>query len=107
MFFHKVTIMVNTTTEETLVPAVDGLSVEKKNQGQEQEQSEDIVDPWNVQASSNKGIDYDKLIGTVYTLHLWLVNWRVSNFLPACTVLGMTVDNLIYTYWRFVLWCTV
>ncbi|XP_071548312.1 tryptophan--tRNA ligase, cytoplasmic isoform X4 [Panulirus ornatus] len=32
-------------------------------EGVEQQQlSEDIVDPWNVQASSNKGIDYDKLI---------------------------------------------
>lgn len=26
---------------------------------------EDIVDPWNVQASSSKGIDYDKLIGEI------------------------------------------
>ena len=25
--------------------------------------TEDIVDPWSVKASSNKGIDYDKLIG--------------------------------------------
>lgn len=79
-FFHKVTIMVNTTTEETVVPAVDSLSIEEKNPGQVLEQSEDIVDPWNVQASSNKGIDYDKLIGTVYTPHLLLVNWTASNF---------------------------
>lgn len=34
-----------------------------QQEGVEQQQlSEDIVDPWNVQASSNKGIDYDKLI---------------------------------------------
>ena len=26
-------------------------------------ETEDVVDPWSVKASSNKGIDYDKLIG--------------------------------------------
>ncbi|KAK3875289.1 hypothetical protein Pcinc_019824 [Petrolisthes cinctipes] len=58
----KVTIMVNKTTEETGVVAMDSLSLAEKDSGQGQGQAEDIVDPWNVQASSNKGIDYDKLI---------------------------------------------
>ncbi|XP_042215823.1 tryptophan--tRNA ligase, cytoplasmic-like isoform X2 [Homarus americanus] len=35
---------------------------EEGTEQQEQKTAEDIVDPWNVQASSNKGIDYDKLI---------------------------------------------
>ena len=26
-------------------------------------ETEDVVDPWSVKASSNKGIDYEKLIG--------------------------------------------
>ena len=30
---------------------------------QEDKDGEDIVDPWNVQSASNKGIDYTKLIG--------------------------------------------
>ena len=35
---------------ETATPAVD------------EQLQEDIVDPWNVQSASDKGIDYDKLI---------------------------------------------
>lgn len=30
------------------------------------EAGEDFVDPWTVQTSSAKGIDYDKLIGTLW-----------------------------------------
>ena len=29
----------------------------------EEPMTEDVVDPWSVKASSNKGIDYEKLIG--------------------------------------------
>ncbi|XP_068248565.1 tryptophan--tRNA ligase, cytoplasmic isoform X1 [Palaemon carinicauda] len=47
----KVTVIMS-GTEENGIP--------KENE--DQSVSEDIVDPWNVQASSNKGIDYDKLI---------------------------------------------
>jgi hypothetical protein len=31
---------------------------------------EDVVDPWTVTASSNKGIDYNKLIGEPFTSDL-------------------------------------
>ena len=35
----------------------------------EQEAMEqDVVDPWNVTASSNKGIDYNKLIGESFAV---------------------------------------
>ena len=29
---------------------------------QAEAQQEDVVDPWNVQTSSEKGVDYDKLV---------------------------------------------
>lgn len=47
----KVSIMVNSNEESGTGKDVA-----------EELPSDDIVDPWNVQASSNKGIDYDKLI---------------------------------------------
>lgn len=34
------------------------------NNGTTKEEDEDLVDPWNVQTSNAKGVDYDKLIGT-------------------------------------------
>lgn len=33
------------------------------NNGTAKEEDEDLVDPWNVQTSNAKGVDYDKLIG--------------------------------------------
>uniref|UniRef100_A0A674HCX1 Tryptophan--tRNA ligase, cytoplasmic n=1 Tax=Taeniopygia guttata TaxID=59729 RepID=A0A674HCX1_TAEGU len=33
------------------------------NNGTTKEEDEDLVDPWNVQTSNAKGVDYDKLIG--------------------------------------------
>lgn len=51
----KVKVMMNCNSEQ-----VDG--PEGTEQDQQEHTTEDIVDPWNVQASSNKGIDYDKLI---------------------------------------------
>nr|XP_053651231.1 tryptophan--tRNA ligase, cytoplasmic-like [Cherax quadricarinatus]XP_053651232.1 tryptophan--tRNA ligase, cytoplasmic-like [Cherax quadricarinatus] len=51
----KVTVMMNNKIEK------DGPK-QVEQQQLEQQLTEDIVDPWNVQASSNKGIDYDKLI---------------------------------------------
>lgn len=33
-----------------------------------QEEQEDVVDPWNVQSSSDKGVDYDKLISKIFLL---------------------------------------
>ncbi|KAK7068784.1 Tryptophan--tRNA ligase, cytoplasmic [Halocaridina rubra] len=47
----KVQIMVNTSEENVAIDGNDFKVVE-----------DDVVDPWNVQAASNKGIDYDKLI---------------------------------------------
>lgn len=35
-------------------PAVENLKIEEK---------EDFVDPWNVESTSDTGIDYNKLIG--------------------------------------------
>ena len=35
-----------------------------------EETEEDVVDPWNVTSSSDKGIDYDKLISKFCCLHL-------------------------------------
>ena len=35
-----------------------------------EEPEEDVVDPWNVTSSSDKGIDYDKLISKFCCLHL-------------------------------------
>ena len=32
--------------------------------------TEDIVDPWSVKASSNKGIDYEKLIGKLFSMRI-------------------------------------
>ena len=36
---------------------------EMKDKAATEGPQEDFVDPWTVEASSNKGIDYDKLIG--------------------------------------------
>ncbi|XP_066965942.1 tryptophan--tRNA ligase, cytoplasmic isoform X1 [Macrobrachium rosenbergii] len=47
----KIPIIMNGTEENGI-----------QNENEDQSITEDIVDPWNVQASSNKGIDYDKLI---------------------------------------------
>lgn len=33
---------------------------------EEEEESEDFVDPWTVASSSVKGVDYDKLIGKAF-----------------------------------------
>ncbi|XP_063587801.1 tryptophan--tRNA ligase, cytoplasmic-like isoform X2 [Penaeus indicus] len=42
--------------------AVEQSAALEQNSTAEAQVDEDIVDPWNVQASSSKGIDYDKLI---------------------------------------------
>ena len=39
------------------------ISEEVKKISIEEPMTEDVVDPWSVKASSNKGIDYEKLIG--------------------------------------------
>ncbi|KAG7172396.1 tryptophan--tRNA ligase, cytoplasmic-like isoform X1 [Homarus americanus] len=51
----KITIAMENNSEKQI-------NGEEGTEQQEQKTAEDIVDPWNVQASSNKGIDYDKLI---------------------------------------------
>ena len=35
-----------------------------------EETEDDVVDPWNVTSTSDKGIDYDKLISKFKSLHL-------------------------------------
>ena len=41
---------------------------------------EDVVDPWSVKASSNKGIDYDKLIGKLNYFYKFIFSFSVLNF---------------------------
>ena len=41
-------------------------------------ETEDVVDPWSVKASSNKGIDYEKLIGKLN--HFLSYSFYVLNF---------------------------
>lgn len=59
--------------------------------GDAAKEQDDIVDPWNVQSSSETGVDYDKLISklseTVYTFLCSLVSvqqnlilWTLSLF---------------------------
>lgn len=50
-----ITVMADSTAPEQSAALEQNATVEAKV-------DEDIVDPWNVQASSSKGIDYDKLI---------------------------------------------
>ena len=38
-------------------------TITDSHNGETDKDPDDIVDPWNVQGSSNTGIDYDKLIG--------------------------------------------
>lgn len=52
---RKITVMADSTAPEQSAALEQNATVEAKV-------DEDIVDPWNVQASSSKGIDYDKLI---------------------------------------------
>ena len=40
---------------------------------------EDVVDPWSVKASSNKGIDYDKLIGKLNYFYKFIFSFTVLN----------------------------
>lgn len=42
------------------LPPKDLVSI---NNGTTKEEDEDFVDPWTVQTSNAKGVDYDKLIG--------------------------------------------
>ena len=46
---------VTMTAIKDALPSVPNSSVDEPPE-------EDIVDPWNVQSASNKGVDYDKLI---------------------------------------------
>ena len=38
-------------------------------------ETEDVVDPWSVKASSNKGIDYEKLIGKLNNLYKFILSF--------------------------------
>ena len=48
-------------SEEVSAEAMDSMKIGDAKQ--EEEEQEDIVNPWDVQSSSDKGVDYDKLIG--------------------------------------------
>lgn len=51
---------------ENVVEGVDALTLN------ENEQDEDLVDPWNVTCKSDTGIDYDKLISMLCVyLHIF------------------------------------
>ena len=41
---------------EEIIRKIENITINKS-------ETEDVVDPWSVKASSNKGIDYEKLIG--------------------------------------------
>ena len=43
-------------------------------------ETEDVVDPWSVKASSNKGIDYEKLIGKLNSLYKFLLSFSFLSF---------------------------
>ena len=43
-------------------------------------ETEDVVDPWSVKASSNKGIDYEKLIGKLNNLYKFILTFSFLNF---------------------------
>lgn len=40
---------------------LDSLVIEEKKKNNEKD--EDVVNPWNISAASDSGVDYDKLIG--------------------------------------------
>ena len=40
---------------------LDSLVIEEKNKTNEKD--DDVVNPWNIAAASDSGVDYDKLIG--------------------------------------------
>lgn len=45
-------------------------NIEKLNTNETNNDEEDLVTPWEVKTTSNKGIDYDKLIGMSSLLYL-------------------------------------
>ena len=52
--------------EESVESRLEGLKVEgeenEKKKEEENEEDGEVVDPWTVKTTSDKGIDYDKLI---------------------------------------------
>ena len=51
----------NMTTEES-TKAMEEVKIGDSAPGEQ----EDVVDPWNVKSSSDKGVDYDKLISKIF-----------------------------------------
>ena len=49
-------------SSETVENNLENLNI-KQDHNQQQEDQEDVVDPWNVASSSAAGVNYDKLIG--------------------------------------------
>ena len=49
------------TTEES-TKAMEEVKIGDSAPGEQ----EDVVDPWNVKSSSDKGVDYDKLISKIF-----------------------------------------
>jgi hypothetical protein len=44
------------------------------NENNQNEQNEDLVNPWNVCSKSQTGVDYDKLIGYYLLINYLLIN---------------------------------
>ena len=73
-WFHAVNNCLLVTKLSVFSFQQDGHNAEATDAAGE-ETEEDVVDPWNVTSSSDKGIDYDKLISKFCCLHLrteWL-----------------------------------
>ena len=58
------------TEEETVSKLANAVKISPSSENQipnneaaQQDENDDVVDPWNVVSKSDKGIDYDKLIG--------------------------------------------
>lgn len=57
-------------------------------------ENEDIVDPWNVAASSSTGVDYDKLIGRCIIFHFFCAKIK---FFCQQTILKIKIPIAIAT----------
>lgn len=61
------------------------LSLEPKEPAGDEDDDDDVVDPWNVRTTSKTGIDYDKLISKRAFCHLAIFT-RVTPILPSRNV---------------------
>ena len=67
----------STQNDEQLKVVTDKIEAIKVDTASDKKEDEDFVDPWNVVSTSDKGIDYDKLISKILYLmaiHILLLN---------------------------------